>query len=214
MRTPGSYLFDLDGTLIDSIELILRSFRHTLRTHRGVVPPDEAWLAGVGTPLRAQLHSFTDDPSEIDEMLTTYREYNLAHHDEMVRSFPGTRAALLALRSGGAKLAVVTSKARNGMDRGLLVCGLEGLFDALVAADDVSKHKPDPEPVLRALQLLDADPNRTVFIGDSPHDMVAGRRAGVRTAAALWGPFSRSDLEPHAPDFWLMRPADIETLAA
>ncbi len=209
MRHIDTVLFDLDGTLIDSTELILQSYRHTLQSHRSETVPDDVWLSGLGTPLRNQLRAITDDPDEIDRMVETYREFNFAHHDEMVRPFPGVHEALRRLKNQGMKLGVVTSKARTGLERGLRVCGLEGVFDAAVALDDVVRHKPDPEPVLRALAVLAASDHRSVFVGDSPHDMAAGRRAGVLTAAALWGPFPRQWLEPHEPDFWLDTPADI-----
>src|SRR5881296_4354803 len=100
----STFLFDLDGTLIDSIELILRSYRHTLRTHRGLEPPDEVWMKGLGTPLWVQFKSWTDDPVEIDAMVATYRAYNLAHHDALVRPYDGVVSAVRALRDRGKTL--------------------------------------------------------------------------------------------------------------
>ncbi len=87
--TYGTFLFDLDGTLIDSIELILRSYRHTLQTHLGVVPPDELWLQGLGTPIWVQLRHWTQDPELIASMVETYRVYNMEHHDALVRPYDG-----------------------------------------------------------------------------------------------------------------------------
>ena len=205
----STVLFDLDGTLIDSVELILSSYRHTLQTHRGTVPPDDVWLEGLGTPLRAQLGRITDDPAELDAMVGTYRAHNLAHHDRMVCAYAGVVPALETLIAGGRRLAVVTSKLREGALRGLRRCGLERFFPVIVAADDTERHKPDPAPVRHALALLDAAPATTVFVGDSPHDLAAGRAAGVATAAALWGPFPRERLEPWAPDRWLETPAAL-----
>jgi pyrophosphatase PpaX len=213
MASFTTYLFDLDGTLIDSVDLIVASYRHTLRTHRGTVPPDNVWIAGLGTPLRQQLRLFSDDPAEIDAMVATYREHNLRHHDSMVEAFPGTRDALDAIRSRGKQMGIVTSKLQSGLRRALHLTGMEGYFDALVAADDVTNHKPDPEPVLRALELLGANPDETVFVGDSPHDMAAGNAAGVWTAAALWGPFDRHDLAHQSPHYWLTEPTEIATFA-
>src|SRR5258708_33354934 len=108
-------------------------------------------------------------------MVGSYRDYNLAHHDEMVRRCPGVLEALRSLKDSGKQLGVVTSKMRSGTVRGLRVCGFDGLFEVLVGADDVERHKPDPAPVLKALELLTADPASTVFIGDSPHDLASGR---------------------------------------
>jgi len=207
----ATYLFDLDGTLLDSVELILASYRHTALAHRGEAPDDAVWLAGLGTPLRTQLRHLSDDPVEIEAMTETYREHNLANHDRMVRPYDGVVDAVRGLAARGT-LGLVTSKLRQGALRGLRVADLEAAFSVVIGADDVDRHKPDPAPVLAAVERLGADPSTTVFIGDSPHDMAAGRAAGVRTAAALWGPFPRETLEPHRPDRWLYAPADLATL--
>jgi pyrophosphatase PpaX len=208
-----TYLFDLDGTLIDSVDLILTSFRHTMARHLGHVPPEDTWLHGLGTPLRAQFRRFTDDPALIETMMRTYQEHNAAHHDALVREYPGVRDAVLALRERGARLGVVTSKKRDSSGRGLARCRFDGVFDVVITADDVERHKPDPYPVQRALELSGAEPPETVFVGDSPHDLVAGRGAGVATAAVLWGPFPRAALEPHAPTHWVREPSELLTLA-
>jgi pyrophosphatase PpaX len=210
----STILFDLDGTLIDSVELILNSYRHTLRVHRGTIPPDAVWLEGLGTPLKVQFRKFTDDPAEIDAMVATYRAYNLANHDNAVREFPGVREAVEELSRRRVRLGVVTSKMREGAYRGLRKCGYDGLFEVVVGADDVERPKPDPEPVRHALRLLDVAAAQAVFVGDSPHDLVAGRAAGVQTAAVLWGPFPRSALEPQAPDHWIAKPGHLTGLAS
>ena len=209
----SAFLFDLDGTLIDSIELILRSYRHTMRTHRRHEPGDEIWMSGLGTPLWVQFRQFTEDPAEIDAMVATYREYNLAHHDEMVRPYDGVVDAVRSLERRGRSLALVTSKLRSGARRGLRLAGLEDAFAVVVGADDVTHPKPHPEPVLTALERLGARAQDAVFIGDSRHDIECGRAAGVKTAAVLWGPFDRPHLEDLEPDYWLETPADLTLLA-
>lgn len=208
----STLLFDLDGTLINSIGLILASYRHTMLKHRGEAPSDDFWLAGLGTPLRAQFRALTDDENEIEAMVRTYRDHNLANHDAMVSEYPGVRDAVVRLSERGARMGIVTSKLRTGALRGLELCGYDGLFEVVIGADDVTRHKPDPEPVLKALDALAVDPDTAVFIGDSPHDMAAGRAAGVMTAAVLWGPFGRAALEPYEPDYWLARPTELDVL--
>lgn len=196
-------LFDLDGTLIDSTRLIIESYHHTMRVHRGKTFPDSEWIAGLGTPLRVQFRRFTDDPEELQGMIATYREWNLAHHDEMVRGFPGAVDATRALKDAGAKLAIVTSKNRHGVRLGLELCGFDGLFEAIVTSDDLEASKPDPAPVLAALAALGEQPSAALMVGDSPHDIAAGRDAGTRTAACLWGPFERADVAAARPDYYL-----------
>ena len=209
MRSIRTVLFDLDGTLIDSVRLILDSYHHTLATHG--LPPrtDEEWLQGVGTPLTVQFAEWRDDPAALEAMIATYREYNLLHHDRMVTVYPGVVEAVRTIRERGVATGLVTSKNRLGALRGLTLARLEAMMDVLVCADEVSNPKPHPEPVEKAVALLGADPAGTVYVGDSIHDMRSGRAAGVRTAAVLWGPFGRSHLEGAEPDYWLERPEEL-----
>lgn len=206
-------LFDLDGTLIDSIGLIVDSFHHTF-AHFGLPrQSDGEWLAGIGTPLRAAFAPHARDDAEIAAMIAVYREHNIAHHDARVRAYPGVPVAVRALAARGIRLGVVTSKNRQGTLRGLRAAGLVDAIEVLVCADDVTHAKPHREPVDRAVALLGADPRATLFVGDSLHDMHAGRAAEVRTGAALWGPFDRAHLAPSEPHHWLDAPEDVVRLS-
>ena len=209
MSQLQTVLFDLDGTLIDSIRLILDSYHHTLTQHNLPARSDEEWLRGVGTPLHVQFSQWHDSPEMLEAMIATYREFNLKHHDRMVTVYPGVVEAVRQIKSSGIQTGLVTSKNRQGALRGLALVGLEALMDVMVCADEVSNPKPHPEPVEKAVALLGADPARTVYVGDSIHDMHSGRAAGVKTAAALWGPFGRSHLESAGPDYWLEKPEDL-----
>ena len=119
MAALQTVLFDLDGTLIDSVRLILDSYHHTLAAHG--LPPrsDEEWLAGVGTPLTVQFAEWRDDRGTLEALIATYREYNLAHHDRMVTSIPAWSTAVEAIRAAGLQTGLVTSKNRQGALRGL-----------------------------------------------------------------------------------------------
>jgi pyrophosphatase PpaX len=203
--------FDLDGTLADTVGLILMSYRHTMRTHLGEAPPDARWLATLGTPLRDQLLEFARDPDEAAAMVATYTEFQRRIHDEMVKPFPGAAEVLVGLRGRGARVAVVTSKRAEVARRTLEVCGLWAEVDLVVSADEVRRGKPDPEAVHLALAQLGlggAAPD-VLFVGDSPFDLRAGRAAGTRTAAAPWGAFERSALEAEEPDYFLDELADV-----
>jgi pyrophosphatase PpaX len=205
-------LFDLDGTLIDSIRLILDSYHHTLTEHKLPARTDEDWLKGVGTPLSVQFSEWRESPETLEALIATYREYNLKHHDNMVTVYPGVLEAVREIKAAGLQTGLVTSKNRLGALRGLKLVGLEALMDVLVCADEVTNPKPHPEPVEKAVALLGADPASTVYVGDSVHDMHSGRAAGVKTAAALWGPFGRDHLESASPDYWLESPRDLVAL--
>jgi pyrophosphatase PpaX len=207
----AAVLFDLDGTLADTVELILRCYRHTMEVHFGEVPDDDAWLTGLGTPLREQLRGFARSEEEGTAMLDTYVTFQRSVHDDMVSPFPDAAHVLSVLRSEGVALAVVTSKRSDLARRTLARCGLEGRYDVLVGADDVVRAKPDPEPVQLALGRLGlrGQARDTLFVGDSPFDVRAGRAAGTYTAAALWGPFSRQLMDGEEADFYLERLADV-----
>lgn len=210
-RGWGGVLFDLDGTLADTVELILLSYRHTMRTHLGETPPDARWLATMGTPLRDQLLDFARDAHEAAAMLRTYTEFQRRVHDEMVKPFPGAAEVLATLRARGSRVAVVTSKRAGVAHRTLEVCGLAGEVELVVSADEVRRGKPDPEAVHFALGALglEGSPTEVLFVGDSPFDLRAGRAAGTRTAAAPWGAFERAALEAERPDYFLEGLADV-----
>ncbi len=179
-------LFDLDGTLLDSIALILESYRYTLAAHG--LPPhsDEDVLSGLGTTLEHQLTRW--GCQDVDGLIATYIEHNLVVHDELVRPYEGVSEIVLALRERGTPLGLVTSKRRRGGEQGLRALGLDGCFDALVFGDEVARPKPDPDPVERALAQLGLAPSlRVTFVGDSSHDVHAGRDAGVHTIGVTWG---------------------------
>ena len=212
--TFAAYLFDLDGTLIDSVALILDSFHHARKHHFGDRLPDDYYLQTLGMPLRDSFSRMATSPESVEELVRTYVDYNLEHHDSMVRPYEGVVPMIEALAKRGVRIALVTSKLRATAARGLSVAGIEARFELIVAADDVEHGKPDPEPVVLALSRLGVGADDSVFVGDSPHDVRSGNAAGVKTAAATWGPFTRAALDAAGPTFFLHRPEDVLSLGA
>lgn len=202
-------LFDLDGTLIDSADLIIESYHHVFATFGLATRTREEILAGMGVPLHTVFGTMTDDPAEIARWITTYRAYNLARHDDRVRAYPGVVDMVRRVHHAGCATGLVTSKNHSGAERGIALIGLSGAIDVIVGADDVTNPKPDPEPVRRALELLGASASAALFVGDSHHDIVAGRAADVRTAGITWGPFPRAHLEAVSPDHYCAVPNDL-----
>ncbi len=207
-----TFLFDLDGTLLDSVRLILDSYHYATAAHGLPRRTDAEWLAGLGTPLRVQFRDSVRPDLSMDQLVATYREFNLANHDAMAVAYPGVVDAVRQLRARGIRFGLVTSKNQYGARLGLKLMGIEEEFEVIIGADDVVNPKPHAEPVLKALEQMGVTKEEAVFIGDSVHDMESGRAAGVRTAAVLWGPFTRSDLERTKPDFWLERPEQLRDL--
>jgi pyrophosphatase PpaX len=202
-------LFDLDGTLIDTIELILSSARHAFDGWPRGTPTDADWVSGIGTPLVQQLRSYAETEDEVALLLDRYRRYQAEHHDRLTRCYDDVPEVLASLASRGHKLAVVTSKASPIAHQSLTFVGLDGYFPVVVGYDDTTRHKPDPEPVRVALSRLGVSADQAVFVGDSPHDIHAGKAAGVVTIAALWGPFDRETLADARPDHFIGCMADL-----
>jgi pyrophosphatase PpaX len=206
---PAAVLFDLDGTLIDSIGLILGSMRHAFAKCQRVIPSDDEWLTGVGIPLRTMFQRYASEDVEIDRLIAAYREHQLANHDSLVRCYDEVPETLAALERAGHPLAVVTSKGDQLARRGLELVGIAAHFETIVSCDSCTRHKPHPEPVLTALEHLGYEPEEALFVGDSVHDIEAGNAAGVETVAALWGPFSREQLTVARPDRFIDRIGDL-----
>jgi pyrophosphatase PpaX len=199
---PPAILFDLDGTLVDTVPFILAAVRHTFDGY-GSGPSEAEWIAGIGTPLRAQLGQFVRRPEDVEPLYQRYRTFWIENHDRMTRCFPGARETVLALREAGHPIGVVTAKTEEGARRTLRHVGLLDAVGAMVGADTCPRSKPDPMPVRHALERLDRSPAEAVFVGDSPHDVAAGNAAGTLTVAALWGACDRECLARAGPARYL-----------
>jgi len=207
-------LFDLDGTLIDTTDLILQCFQHSWTAVCGVGHSREDLLQTFGTPLRSAMWQLLgknkfrppsgnghSDAEIVEHLLTEYRSFNLANHDRLTRSFKDVRRVLIELRMRGYSIGVVSSKSRELGLRGLRLFSLHDLVDSSVFLEDTDSHKPHAAPVLAALRRLDAEASLAAYVGDSPHDIISARGAGVRSVAALWGPATRAELESERPDY-------------
>ena len=200
-------LFDLDGTLIDTVGLILASMRHATHEVLGEEMDDATLMEQVGLPLDVQMRSFSEEHA--DELMRVYREHNWAVHDDLIGEYPGTETLLRELEARGLQMGVVTSKNRVVALRGMELFELDGYFDVVICADDVERHKPDPYPIEHAVRLLGADIGETVYLGDSPFDVQAANAAGAVSVAVTWGVFGKDALLPMNPDYVLDEPADL-----
>jgi pyrophosphatase PpaX len=215
---PDALLFDLDGTLIDSIELIMRSMRHAFDGYAASAPTDAEWRALIGRPLVDSFREFVPKESDVERLIGRYREYQLEHHDRLVRPYEGIVAAIEGFAAEGHPMALVTSKADWLAVRALLHVGLDSAISVVVGCDSCTRHKPHPEPVERALALLRSAPEDAIFVGDSPHDVESGRAAGVRTIGVTWGAATRDELADAGADLVVREveqlPAAVRQMAA
>jgi pyrophosphatase PpaX len=198
MRFPV-VLFDLDGTVIDSGAIILASMRHAVKEVLGTAPPDEELMAAVGGPgLEAQMHALA--PDHVDELVTVYREHNEPLHEGLV-CCAGMDDLLVRLKDEGRRLGIVTAKRRVTVELAFARVPLGHLFETIVGGDETERHKPDPEPLLLALDRLGARPEDTAYVGDAPFDVRAAKAARIHAVAVTWGGIhARERLEREEPD--------------
>ncbi|WP_089800983.1 pyrophosphatase PpaX [Halolactibacillus alkaliphilus] len=206
----NTLLFDLDGTLIDTNELIIASFTHTLKKHTGRDYSKEEILPFIGPPLIDSLTSV--DPSQAEAMMETYRSHNISAHGTYVKAYPTVVETIKKLHELNFNLAIVTTKMTDTAKLGLEMTGLAPYFDVVIGLNEVEHAKPHPEPVLKALDALGQTPMHALMIGDNSHDIEAGQNAGTKTAGVGWAIKGRDFLADFKPDYMLEELKDLLTI--
>jgi pyrophosphatase PpaX len=202
-------LFDLDGTLIDSGPIILASMQHATRAILGREIAYEELAATVGGQgLVSQMRQL--DPDRVDELVEAYREHNDPLHEQL-EAFVELLDVLPRLRDEGRRLGIVTAKRHRtvslAVDR---FPELRDHFEVVVAHEDTERHKPDPEPVLLALERLEAQPAEAAYVGDSPFDVQAAKAAAVLSIAVGWGGIHSDErLLAEEPDAFVRTPEEL-----
>lgn len=200
-------LFDLDGTIVDTNELIIASFQHVLDKHKQPRTREQI-IPYMGMTLEQQFQAFSGW-ADVAELVTDYRSFNTMHHDTMVKGFPHVDEVISTLKEKGMKLGIVTTKIRPSTMRVLEMFDLLKYMDAIVTVQDVTYPKPHPEPVLTAIQQLNADPKRTLMVGDSPADIKSAQAAGALSAAVAWSLKGAEELKKYNPDYILEDMLDL-----
>jgi pyrophosphatase PpaX len=205
-------LFDFDGTLVDTTEMIYQGMRHAASTVLGREDiPRKTLLANVGQPLPRQMELIDAEKAEL--LLDAYRHHHEENHDALIEEFPQVAQALSRLRSAGIRVAVVTSKRRVSVEMALNnFPDLRDVVDRFVTMEDTNEHKPHPEPLWRGLELVGGVPKEeAAYVGDSPFDVEAAKAAGLTSVAVSWGAFSEDRLREAEPDHLV---PDIESAVA
>ncbi len=177
-------LFDFDGTLADTIPLIVASYRHALDSVGEDAGEDEV-RSWIGRPLQPVLEERY--PGRGARLTDVYREWNLAHHDELIRTVDGIPELLDDLHGAGARTAVVSSKRVDTVRLGLRAVGLDSRIDVVVGQESTPLHKPHPAPLLYAAQHLEVAVHHCVYVGDATVDVEAALAAGMGALAVTWG---------------------------
>ncbi|WP_338788344.1 pyrophosphatase PpaX [Metabacillus sp. FJAT-53654] len=203
----NTLLFDLDGTLINTNELIIASFLHTLNSYYPSKYKREDVLPFIGPTLYDTFGSVDQD--RMDEMVKVYRKFNHEQHDTLVTEYETVFETIKTLKEQGFKLGIVTTKIRDTVNMGLKLTKLDQFFDVVVTLDDVENAKPHPEPVLLALKQLDSSPEEAIMVGDNHHDVEAGKNAGTKTAGVAWSIKGREYISSYNPDYLLEKMSDL-----
>jgi pyrophosphatase PpaX len=196
----GAALFDFDGTLVDTTDLIYQSMRHATGEVLGREISRDVLMANVGQPLPRQMELLSAEHAEA--LLDSYRLHNEENHDALIKEFPGVEESRGRRQAAGVRVGVVTSKRRFSVDMALKnFPGLGDVVDQWVTMEDTTEHKPRPEPLLKGLELLGNVPReQAAYVGDSPFDVAAAKAAGVESVAVSWGAFSEDALRAAEPD--------------
>ena len=207
MRYPV-VLFDLDGTVIDSGAIILASMRHAAKEVLGTDVPDEQLMSAVGGPgLEAQMRTIA--PDQVDELVNVYRAHNEPLHDEL-QCCAGMEDVLVQLKEEGRRLGIVTAKRRQTVELAFARLPIEHLFETVVGGDETERHKPDPAPLLLALDRLGARPEEAAYVGDAPFDVKAAKAAGLFAIGVTWGGIHAQErLEAEEPDALVDSPGEL-----
>lgn len=198
MSKTDTILFDFDGTVMDTNNVIINSWQHTFRTLENREEEIDKIVKTFGEPLEITMQNlFPHVPAE--EAIRIYRSYHYDNFGELISVFPGMKELLQELKERGYKLGLVTSRLKQTTLQGLEKYELQQYFDVIVTAEDTKKHKPDPEPVQIALKKLGSVPEKSLMVGDTMFDILCARNAGVASVLAGWG-IALTEAEKNGPD--------------
>lgn len=194
----ATVLFDFDGTLADTVPLIVASYRWTIENH-DLPPADEATIRSwIGRTLPDMMTELAG-PERATELAEAYSGWQVANVERLLRPFEGVNELVAELEASGVGVGIATARRRAGTEAMLRILGLDARLPVLAALEDTDTHKPDPAPLLLATQRLGADPAATAYVGDTVLDLRAADAAGMAGIGVTWGAGTRDDLgaEPH-----------------
>ncbi len=193
-------LFDFDGTLINTNELIFSSYKEAFNRVLKRNITQEEILSLYGRPLYPSLEIYGNAQ---DELYKVYREFNEARHDTLAKPFDGVISGVKKIIEKGYLVGIVTSKRLELVKRGIKILTLCDEFDVIVTPDDTKKSKPDPEPVLCGCEKLGVLPSEVIYVGDSEFDMASGRSAGTEICAVNYTITPHERLMKFNPEYFV-----------
>lgn len=211
MKQYSTFLFDFDGTLLNSNDHVINCFQATFREVLGKELPRDTITATFGIPLAKALEDL--DPVHAEELLKVYRRHSDAIGLSMMYEIDGARDTLQALHNMGCTIAIVTSKKEINATAQMAHIGISDYVDCLVGPEKTTAHKPDPAPIHCALKLLGVDAKDCLMIGDSPHDILCGKNAHVDTVGVRFTAVDLDSLLATAPTYMISHLSELLPLA-
>ncbi len=195
-------LFDVDGTLIDTIPLISESYRHVVELHdpsRHLSPADYKNL--TGPPLEDNMRMLFPKASEeeIQQYVNEFREFNQSHHDEMVHGMDGVVEMLSYLKQQGYDIGAVSNKVEKMVRHGLEFCGIDSYFDVVICSEQLKKPKPDPYGLLLACKELNRSSDDLIYVGDNASDIRAAKNMSAFSIGVVFDEERRDAIEKANP---------------
>lgn len=209
----NTILFDFDGTVANTNSLVINSWQHTYKRLTGKSADEKAIKATFGEPLPVSMEkAFPDTPAE--EAIAIYRAHQKDIYQALIEPFPGMTELIKNLKKQGLKVAVVTSRMRGSTMVGLEKFGVVEYIDCIVTCEDTDKHKPDPEPVLIALERLGINAEQALMVGDSMFDIKCAHNAGVKAVLVSWAEaVTEEDLQGEdRPEYFIDEAQDLLTI--
>lgn len=191
-------LFDIDGTLLDTKEFVYQAYLHTLEKH-GIKNFSREYIESLGGRTLEEYYSILAPEIEFELLRESHRIFQ-SENMHLSGSFPGAPELLTALKKKGYQVAAITSRARDVVIETLEKAKIHQYFDLIIAIEDVSQAKPDPEGIFKALEFFKVKHSEALMVGDNEVDIQAGKRAGVQTVGVSFG-FAGSNITKFQPDF-------------
>lgn len=212
MKSIDTVLFDFDGTIMDTNNVILMSWQHTFRTLENREEDESILTATFGEPLEKTMMRFFPD-IDAEKSIEIYRSFQRENFSQLITVFPGMKELVMKLKACGYRTGLVTSRLHSTAIEGLEKFDLKRYYDVIVTPEDTEKHKPDPAPVNIALEKLGSKAENAVMLGDTLFDILCASNAGVKSVLVAWtlalAGKTKEELGDNAPDYIIDTPEEL-----
>lgn len=199
MKIKG-IIFDIDGTLVSTNELIFASFNYVTKKYLNRIYSDKEIISFFGPTEDYILKRLMKDKYE--EAREDYFDFYIQNHDKMTKKIDGVLELIKKIKSRGIPLAIYTGKGKTSTEITLKKLGIYEYFDLIISGDDVAEHKPSPEGIQIFLNQFQLKPETVIMVGDAPADVFAARNANVKIVSVLWDSYAEDEVRKLESDYY------------